>query len=133
MSKPLPFLAFVAFGMLSACAGHGPDAGTQFAMSSGPQCFRVNEFRGFRTGPDGLVSIQTSGSRWFQMRLHRGCPDIGWIAQIGLRPRDSLWLCEGDADELIAPFPGATENCYVSDVRRIGPDAAMASLRVPTG
>jgi len=130
MFRSVRLLVFSSFVALSACAAPVPEGGTQLALSSGPQCFRVNELRGFRSGPDGLVSIQTAGDRWFQARLSSGCPDFGWIAQIGLRPRNSLWLCEGDADELIAPFPGARNNCYISGIHRLAPGDVAASLDV---
>ena len=128
MFRSVRLLAFNSFIALAACAAPAPENGTQVAISSGPQCFRVNELRGYRSGPDGLVNIQTAGDRWFQARLRGGCPEFGWIAEIGLRPRKSLWLCEGAADELIAPFPGARGNCYISDVRRVGSGDAVASL-----
>jgi len=128
MSKPVRFLAFASFGILSACATQAPDSGASLAMSSGPQCFRVNELRGFRTGPDGLAAIRTSGDRWFELRLSGVCPDFGWISQIGIRPRDTLLLCEGSTEKLIAPFPGHGDNCYVTGVRRIAPGAPLASL-----
>ena len=114
MFRSVRLLAFNSFIALAACAAPAPENGTQVAISSGPQCFRVN--------------IQTAGDRWFQARLRGGCPEFGWIAEIGLRPRKSLWLCEGAADELIAPFPGARGNCYISDVRRVGSGDAVASL-----
>jgi hypothetical protein len=120
MIKPAHFLALASFTALAASAVLPPSMSPAVAQS-GPQCFRANELYGYSPGPGGFVNIRTSGNRWFQMRLTGGCPDFGWIMQIGIRPMESSWLCEGHAQELIAPHPGGLDRCYVSEIRPIIP------------
>jgi len=120
MIKPGHLLALASF-MAVATSAVPPPAMSPAAAQSGPQCFRANELYGYRPGVGGLVSVQTTGHRWFQMRLNIGCPDFSWIMQIGIRPMDSSWLCEGRPQELIAPNPVGVDRCYVSDIRPIAP------------
>ena len=120
MFKPTHFLVLASFTAVAASAVLPPSL-SPAAAQSGPQCFRANELYGYSPGADGTVNIRTSGNRWFQMRLTGGCPDFGWIMQIGIRPMESSWLCEGHAQELIAPHPGGLDRCYVSEIRPIMP------------
>lgn len=129
--KPVRFLTFASFAVLTACAAPGPDNAPPLAMSTGPQCFRVNELRAFRTAPDGSVAIRTSGNRWFELRLTGICPTFAWVAEIGIRPRNTLWLCEGSSEKLIAPFPAGGDNCYIEDVRRIASETSQESTGAP--
>ena len=132
MFKPAALLAFIGIASLGACAPP-PGESAQFAVSSGRQCFRANELYGYSHEADGMVRIRTSGDRWFEMRLNRGCPDFSWIAQIGIRPVESQWLCEGRSDELIAPSPAGLDRCYVSDIRRVAPEQASRPVSNPVG
>jgi hypothetical protein len=121
MIRPAHLLALASF-MAVATSAVPPSSAPAFAQS-GPQCFRANELYGYKAGAGGIVNIQSTGHRWFQVRLSRGCPDFGWISQIGIRPMDSSWLCEGQAQELIAPNPAGLDRCYVSDIRSMASEA----------
>jgi hypothetical protein len=101
-----------------------PPGPLQFAETSAPECFRANEIYGYSRGPDGLLNIQTVGGRSFAMRLSPGCPDPSWIMQIGLRPWNSQWLCQGSFDKLSAPSPYGTGLCMVSNIEEL-PRSAM--------
>lgn len=113
MVKPVPLLAFsVAAVAASAIA----PVGKPLLLASGGQCFRASDVSDFRPGVTGVVQVRTEGNRWFELHLSPGCPDIRLLKEIGLRPRESSWLCEGQGDELVAD----TENrCFVSDIREL--------------
>jgi len=124
MIRAMHGLALATTAVTAACGLPQPDGRAQIALATGPQCFRANQLYAYRTGPDGLVSIRTVNDRWFSMRLSGGCPDFAWIMKIGIRPMESSWLCEGMADELIAPHPGQENRCYVSDIHPSMSEAA---------
>lgn len=123
MFKPL--LACAGALTVGACAMPPGAPAPQFAQSSGPQCFRANEVFGYTQGPDGVVDVQTANGP-FQLRLGAGCPDFSWIMQIGVRPVESSWLCEGHPDELITAFQTPFSRCAISDIQPLGPGAIPA-------
>jgi len=120
MIKPTHLLALASFTVLAASAVVPPTS-SPAAAQSGPQCFRANELYGYSPVAAGTVNVRTSGNRWFQMRLAGDCPNFSWIMQIGIRPMDSSWLCQGHPQELIAPYPGGLNRCYVSDIQPVMP------------
>lgn len=122
MIKPLPLLAGLSFVAITACAGPATTPATDFAQSRAPQCFRVNEVYAYSPGPDGMVQLQTAQGP-FQMRLGRGCPDFSLIMQIGIRPMEASWLCEGRDDVLITGDPIPRNDCTVSEVQSLAPAA----------
>jgi hypothetical protein len=125
MIKPAPFIVCVGAFAAGACAVPPGTPVPQFAQSSGPQCFRANEVYGYTRGPDGFVDVQTASGP-FRMHLGPGCPDFSWIMQIGVRPVESSWLCEGKSDELITAFQTPFSRCSISEIQALNPVAAPA-------
>lgn len=114
MFKPVPLLVFVSFAAMAA----SPTAPVRkpVLLASGGQCFRASDVSDYRPGAAGVVQVRTEGNRWFELHVSPGCPDIRLLKEIGLRPRESSWLCQGQDDELITD----TENrCFVSDIREL--------------
>lgn len=129
MIKPVSILTCVGFAAVAACAAPPPGAPATVAQSSGPQCFLANEVDGYTAGPGGLVNVKVGHDRWFGMHLSSDCPSMDWLMEIAIRPRDSNWLCEGEASHLIAPDPaGLHRECIVSGIRRLAP-SEVASMR----
>jgi hypothetical protein len=126
MFKPAHFLLLASFSAVAASA-QAPTGVPFFSSVSGRQCFRVATLAGYTPGPPGMVAIRADRGRWFQMHLSRGCPDFSLIMQIGLRPTESTWLCEGDAAEL-AGLPLDRNVCFVGDIRRLAPGEAPAAV-----
>lgn len=123
MIKPVPLFACLSFVAITACAAPVSAPTPQFAAQSrAPQCFRVNEVYAYSPGPEGMVQLQTAQGP-FQMRLGRGCPDFSWIMQIGIRPMEASWLCEGHDDVLITGDPVPRNACTVSEVQSLAPAA----------
>jgi hypothetical protein len=75
----------------------------------------------YRAGSAGVVQVRADGNRWFEFRLSAGCPNFSWLMQIGIRPRESSWLCEGKADELVADV--SEGRCFISDIRELASGA----------
>jgi hypothetical protein len=126
MMKPVQMLLCAGVGVLAGCAAPPSAPGSsEVAQSRGPQCFRVNEVYSYTQGADGFVQLQTASGP-FQMHLDPGCPDMSWIMQIGIRPMDSSWLCEGKADELITPNPYANNRCFIGQIQPLGPGQTPA-------
>jgi hypothetical protein len=123
MMKPL--LLAVSIAALAGCAAPPSAPGTELAQSRAPQCFRVNEVYGYTQADDGYVQLQTASGP-FRMHLDPGCPDFSWIMQIGIRPMDSSWLCEGAADELITPNPFTNNRCFIGEIQSMAPGQAPA-------
>ena len=123
MFKPVHLLVLVSLGTIAASAATTASTKSHFIRASGPQCFRANSVSRFTPGPIGYVMVRTDGNRWFQMRLSPGCPDFRLIMQIGVRPHDSQWLCEGKADELGGLSPETSGRCFVSEIRELPPGA----------
>lgn len=128
MLKPVQLLVLVSFGAVAASAAPPLASRAQFVRASGPQCFRASGVSRFMPGPPGFVVVRTEGNRWFQMHLSPGCPDFRLIMQIGVRPNDSDWLCEGKADELGGLPPDASGRCFVSDIRELPPGGVPGSI-----
>jgi hypothetical protein len=118
MTKPARLLALASFTLIPACAAPPPGPFAQFADARGRQCFRANEVLGYSHGPDSVVDVQTAQGP-FRLRLTPGCPDFSVIMQIGVRPMDSSWLCEGKDDVLITPNATGNTRCPVSDIRML--------------
>lgn len=127
MIKPMQFLACATLATISGCAAPPGGYYPELAQSRGPACFRVNEVHGFTQGPNGIVDLQTAQGP-FRMRLSRGCPDFSYIMQIGIRPRESSWLCEGKFDELITGSPVPGNVCTVSEIQSLRGQRAALSL-----
>jgi hypothetical protein len=67
--------------------------------------------------------VRTDGNRWFQLHLSPGCPDFRLIMEIGMRPNESGWLCEGSSDELDGLPHDDRGQCFVSDIHELPPGA----------
>ena len=131
MIKSVQVVTCVGFIAVAACAAQPYDTSQAIGQSRAQQCFLANEVRGYSGGGDGFYNLQVGRDRWFGMHLSSDCPDMNWLMQIAVRPRDSNWLCEGQNSFLIAPDPaGLHRSCFVSDVRRLAPDEVRtANLR----
>ena len=120
MIKPIGLLVFASFAAAAGAYESLPvAAGARFA--SGPQCFRANDVSNYTAAAARTINVRVGGDRWFQMRLSGDCPGFGEMLQVGLRPMDSSWLCEGKSDELIVGSHDGTQRCFVSDIRRLPP------------
>src|SRR4029453_12066015 len=132
MIKPVQILAGASFFAVAACAAQPYATSEAIGASSAPQCFLANEVDSYTPGPDGFVNVKVGTDRWFGMRLGNDCPNMDWIMQIAVRPRDSNWLCEGQNSYLIAPDPaGLHRSCFVTGIRRLVPSEAASAERVP--
>jgi hypothetical protein len=121
MFKPLQLLACATiFGITSGCAAPSGAPLPQFAQSHGPQCFRANQVYGYTPAANGDVDLATAQGP-FRVHLGSDCPDFSWIMQIGVRPVESSWLCEGKADELITAFQTQFSRCAISGIQALGP------------
>jgi hypothetical protein len=133
MIKPVPLCAYPAMVALAACAVPQDAYSPQYAQSRGPQCFRVNEVYGYSEAGARSVDLNTAQGP-FRMHLGPGCPDFSWIMQIGIRPMESSWLCEGKTDVLITATPVPGNACIVGDIERLEPSGlAEAARSRPTG
>lgn len=122
MIKPVPMLACAAVFAITACAAPPPGPVPEFAMN-GRQCFRANQVYGFTPGPNGYVDLAT-GQGPFRVHLGPGCPDFSWIMQVGVRPVESSWLCEGKPDQLITAFDTPFSRCSISEIQALAPAPA---------
>jgi uncharacterized protein DUF6491 len=119
MTKPVRLIAFASFILLAACAATPAGPYAKFADARGRQCFRATDVDSYSPGPDGFVNVHTAQGP-FRLRMTGvGCPDFGWIMQIGIRPMESSWLCEGRYDMLIAPNPAGNARCLVSNIQSL--------------
>jgi hypothetical protein len=118
MTKPARLLALASFTLIAACAAPRPGPFAQFADARGRQCFRAGDVSSFSRAEDGFVDIQTAEGP-FRLRLTPGCPDFSLIMQIGVRPMDSSWLCEGKDEVLITPNATGNTRCPISDIRAL--------------
>ena len=128
MIRPVQMLVGTSFLAVAGCAAQPYGTSEGIGAASAPQCFLANEVDSYTPGPDGFVNVKVGADRWFGMRLANECPNMDWIMQIAVRPRDSNWLCEGQNSYLIAPDPaGLHRSCFVSGIRRLAPSEAAAS------
>ncbi len=118
MIEPVRLLACVAFAGIAGCAAPQTSSYASAPQSRGPACFRANEVTGYTPGPDGFVEVATAEGP-FRLRLGPGCPDFSWIMEVGVRPMESSWLCEGKADELITAAPPPAHRCTVSEIESL--------------
>lgn len=128
MFKPVHLLVFASFAAVAASAATLASTRVDYVRASGPQCFRASGVSRFLPGPPGFVIVRTEGNRWFQMHLSPGCPDFRLIMQIGVRPNDSEWLCEGKGDELGGLPPDSSGQCFVSDIRELPPGSVQGTV-----
>ena len=124
MFKPVRLLVFVSFAAVGASASPPTGSFVRLHLASGPQCFRASGVSEYRAGSAGVVQVRAEGNRWFEFRLSAGCPNFNWLMKIGIRPRESSWLCEGQSDELVADE--SEGRCFISDVRELPPGAPGA-------
>jgi hypothetical protein len=124
MFKPVHLLVFVSFAAVGASASPPVGGSARVHLASGPQCFRASSVSDYRAGSAGVVQVRADGNRWFEFRLSAGCPNFSWLMKIGIRPRESLWLCEGKADELFAD--DSDGRCFISDIRELASGAPGA-------
>jgi hypothetical protein len=122
MIKLISLLAPLSMIALGACAAPEAAPYAQYAQSRAPQCFRVNEVYSFSEAGDGAVNLQTAQGP-FRMQLGPGCPDFSWFMEIGIRPMESSWLCEGKSDVLITGSPIPGNACAVGSIERLEPGA----------
>ena len=125
MFKPVHLLVFASFTAVGASASPPAGGSVRLASASGPQCFRASDVSEYRPGPAGIVQVRAEGNRWFEFRLSAGCPNFSWLMKIGIRPRESSWLCEGKSDELVADESDG--RCIISDIRELAPAAPGAA------
>jgi hypothetical protein len=116
MIKPLQLLACASFCAVTACAVEPAAAPTQLARA--PQCFHANEVFGYAPQPDGSVQLQTAQGP-FQIRLAPNCPDFSWVMQIGVRPGDDSWLCEGDPQQIITAYQSQFSRCEITEIESL--------------
>lgn len=128
MFKPAHLLVLVTFASIGASAAAPTYTDAQFIRTSGPQCFRASSVSRFAPGPMGYVMVRADGNRWFQMHLSPGCPDFRLIMEIGIRPNDSSWLCEGKGDELGGLPPDRAGRCFVNEIRQLPPGAMSGAI-----
>ena len=125
MFRPVLSVACATIAVVtSGCAGPSGNPVPQFAQLQGRQCFRANQVYGYTPGPNGDVDVRTAQGP-FRIHLCQGCPDFSWIMQIGVRPVESSWLCEGMPDELITAFETQFNRCPISVIQALGPAGAM--------
>ena len=125
MFKPVHLLVFVSFTAVGASASPPASSLVRLHLASGPRCFRASDVSEYRAGSAGLVQVRAEGNRWFEFRLSAGCPNFSWLMKIGIRPRESSWLCEGKSDELVADE--SEGRCFISDIRELAPAASGAA------
>lgn len=116
MFKPAHLLVVVSFVALGASVAVPAPRSTTASMASGPRCFKTSNVSDYRAGAPGVVQVRADGDRWFELRLSPGCPDLRSLMAVGIRPRDSSWLCEGKTDELMAD---SESRCFVLDIREL--------------
>jgi hypothetical protein len=123
MMKSVPALATISLIMTSACSFQPAAVPSQFARA--PQCFHANEVLGYTAGPDGSVQLQTAQGP-FQIRLGPNCPDFSWMMQIGVRPVDDSWLCEGHSQQIITAYQSQFSRCRITDIESLAQRAIAA-------
>jgi hypothetical protein len=123
MIKPIPLLACASIVTIPACAVQ-PGAPPAY-FSHAPQCFRANEVFGYTSAPDGSVQLQTAQGP-FEIRLDRSCPDFSWVMQVGIRPADSPWLCEGEPQQIITAYESQFSRCQITDIESLARSALPA-------
>lgn len=124
MFRPVLSLACATIAAVtSGCAAPSSAPLPEFAQSN-RQCFRANQVYGYTPAPDGDVDISTAQGP-FRVHLGSGCPDFSWIMQIGVRPVESSWLCEGRSDELITAFQTPFSRCPISGIHALAPAPAL--------
>jgi hypothetical protein len=128
MFKPVHPLAFVSLTAFALGATVPGSTAAQYFPANGPQCFRASSVSRFMPGPAGFVMVRTEGNRWFQLQLSPGCPDFRLIMQIGIRPNDSLWMCEGKAQKLGGMPLENSGQCVVTDIRPLPAGAAPGTI-----
>lgn len=116
MFKPVHLLVFVSFAAVAASGPTPVRRSPPVPLASGGQCFRASDVSDYRIGAAGVVQVRADGNRWFELRLSPGCPDIRSLKAMGMHPRESSWLCEGQSDELMAD---SEKRCIVSDIREL--------------
>lgn len=122
MIKPLPLLAFVSLFAVAACAVQPGPPPVQFSRA--PQCFHANEVFGYTSAPDGTVQLETAQGP-FAIRLAPNCPDYSWMMQIGLRPVDDMWLCEGHPQQIVTAYESPFSRCRITSIESLA-DRARA-------
>ena len=123
MFKPVSLLACLSLVGVAACAVQPAAAPVQFARA--PQCFHANEVFGYTSAPDGSVQLQTAQGP-FQIRLGPDCPDFSWMMEIGIRPVDDSWLCEGDPQQIITAYQTPLARCQITDIESLARRAMAA-------
>ena len=116
MFKPVSLLACLSLVGVAACAAQPAPAPAQFSRA--PQCFHANEVFGYTSAPDGSVQLQTAQGP-FQIRLGPDCPDFSWMMEIGIRPVDDSWLCEGDPQQIITAYQTPLARCQITDIESL--------------
>jgi hypothetical protein len=123
MFKPVQLLACVSLFAMTACAAEPGVMPSQ--ISRAPQCFHANEVFGYAAEPDGSVQLQTAQGP-FQIRLGPNCPDFSWMMQIGVRPVDDSWLCEGHPQQIITAYQSQFSRCRITDIESLAGRAVAA-------
>jgi hypothetical protein len=113
MIKPVTLLAYASLAAVTACAAQPSGPYAQAARA--PQCFHANEVFGYTSGPDRSVQLQT-GQGPFQITLGPSCPDFSWMMQIGVRPVDDSWLCEGRPQQIITAYDSQFSRCAITHI-----------------
>jgi hypothetical protein len=113
MIKPVKLLACASLLAVAGCAAQPTGFPAQAARA--PQCFHANEVFSYSAGPDGLVQLQTAQGP-FEIRLGRSCPDFSWMMQIGIRPVDDSWLCEGHPQQITTAYESMFSRCPITEI-----------------
>jgi hypothetical protein len=127
MIRRSPLLGSLTMVALAGCAVPQGTPDPRYAQSRAPECFRVNEVFSYTDAGDGAVDLKTAQGP-FRMQLGPGCPDFSFIMEIGIRPMESSWLCQGRSDVLITGDPIPQNSCEVRAIERLEPGAYAQAL-----
>jgi len=121
MKNLIKVLALACFATLIGCAQQPPDVASA-GLSQSPadrQCFLAQAIREYHDAGNGSYDVRIA-DQWFRLQFNGDCPSMDWMMQIAVRPRDSRWLCEGEATLVMAPEQaGMPGTCRISQVERL--------------
>ena len=120
-------LAGGALAALIAACAQSPGPG-QSAAAGGGQCFYSGNVSGFGAVDDNTVNVFVGANDVYTLDLLGACPDVDWSMQIGIRATGgSPWVCSGSNAEILVPSPMGTQNCMVTNIQKLSPEAARAA------
>jgi len=120
---------------LAGCAADGGGTASAGRGGASPSaCFWPSQVSGFSDAGSDKALLRIGSIQMWEATLSRGCPDVDWALQIGIRARSGQAICPGRPAELIVPDPSgsASRRCLVSNIRRLSTaEADEAQGRVP--